>query len=275
MKKKYIIDICTFLYNSGGIVALHKLCHDLNSLGEEAYITSKVTHEKLNAPYVGDKKFKKSDIVVIYPEITFGNPLNANHVVRWVLNTPGECAGVLENSFYSSKLDTDLIFKYSDFFKIKNENESKGILTTTFIDSNFFYNTDTERKGTAFFVKKGGVKNAIHPSDSIDLSKLEHNWKIMGDTLRRVKYFYCYDNACFWVVIATLCGCIPIVIPDSDMSAEEWYGKFPHKKCGVAYGISQLEHAKQTLHFAHKNLEEYSNKQLETVKNFIKICEAL
>jgi len=275
MKKKYIIDICTFIYNSGGIVALHKLCHDLNELGEEAYVTSKITHKDLNAPFVGAKKFSREEAVVIYPEITIGNPMKAKNVVRWILNTPGECAGVGANGFYSNKLDTDLIFKYSEYFHIKNESESRGLLTTTFIDTDYFFTSSEPRKGSAFFVKKGGMKNKIHPDDAIDLSKLENNWKVMGDVLRKVEYFYCYDNACFWVVIAALCGCIPIVIPDSEMSAEEWYSKFPHKRCGVAYGMDNIEHAKSTLHLVSDNFKEFSNKQLDTVRNLVKICETL
>lgn len=274
-KKTYVIDMPAFLYNSGGIVAMHKLCHDLNLLGEKAYITCPTTHKDLNAPYVGTAKFSKDAVVVIYPEITAGNPLKAKHVVRWALNTPGKCAGRNEGDFYTYKQPSDLIFKYSEYFTLRDESESKGLLTTTFIDRNYFSNPRTPRKGSAFFVKKGGMKNKIHPDDSIDLSKLEHDWKAMSNVLKSVEYFYCYDNACFWVVIAAICGCVSVVVPDSDMSAEEWYSKFPHKRCGVAYGLDMLQHAKDTLDFAEKCFAEFTEKQLDTVRNFVNICEAL
>ena len=274
MKKKYIIDCCTFLAQSGGIVALHKLCHDLNYLGEEAYITSPITHQKLNAPFVGSRKFSKDEIVVIYPEVNLGNPHKAKHVIRWVLNTPlvGE---INTEDFYNTKQSTDIIFKYSEYFDILDNSKVTGLLTTSFIDSNFFYKSSEKRSGSAFFIKKGGLHNKIHPEESIDLSQLDKDWKAMGDVFRKVEYFYCYDNACFWVVIAALCGCIPIVIPDSDMSAEEWYSKFPHKRCGVAYGLDKIEHAKNTLNLAEDNFKEFSEKQLDTVRNFVKICESL
>ena len=272
-KKIFIVDIATFIPNSGGIVAMHKLCHDLNSLGETSFITSPITHKKLNAPYVKDRKFSKKDVVVIYPEITYGNPLNSKHVVRWALNTPGKCAGVAGSSFYNSLQSTDLIFKYSDYFAVNEPAKSTGLLTTTFVDTDYFYSTTSERSGSAYFVKKGGMSNSIHPSDSINLSSTEHDWKTMGEVLRKVKYFYCYDNACFWVVIAALCGCIPIVIPDKNMAAEEWYSKFPHKRCGVAYGIDMIPHAETTLHLVNSNLQTFYDKQLDTVKQFVKICE--
>lgn len=264
---KYIIDINIFLPNSGGIVALHKLCHDLRSIGEEAYTLCAKTHPHLDAPHINScgKKFTQDEIVIIYPEIVSGNPHNCKNVVRWALNTPGE-------PFYQNKKPSDLIFKYSDFFHLKDENESKGLLTTTFVDKDIFYNSNLKRSGSAFFVKKGGAHKSIHPATSIDLSKHEHNWQYMANTLRSVEYFYCYDNACFWVVLAALCGCIPIVVPDSDMLAEEWYQKFPHKQCGVAYGIDKIQHAKDTQERIWDNLEKFYKSQLSTVEKFVEVC---
>lgn len=273
MSLKYIIDINCFLPNSGGIVALHKLCHDLRKIDQEAYTLSKTTHPLLNAPFLESRRFSREETVIIYPEIVAGNPHNCRNVVRWALNTPGTCSNSRADDFYSAKKPTDLIFKYSDYFHLRDETESKGILTTTFVDESIFYNTNTSRSGSAFFVKKGGMPKVKHASDSIDLTKHEHDWKYMASVLQKVEYFYCYDNACFWVVLAALCGCIPIVIPDSNMSAEEWYTKFPHKRCGVAYGEDMIQHARDTQHLAHSNLELFYSKQLDTVKNFVRVCE--
>ena len=38
-------------------------------------------------------KFDLSDLIVIYPEIVFGNPLGAKNVVRWFLHNPGFFSG--------------------------------------------------------------------------------------------------------------------------------------------------------------------------------------
>jgi hypothetical protein len=274
MKLKYVIDINCFLPNSGGIVALHKLCHDLRKIGEEAYTLSRITHPLLDAPFLENRRFSKEELVIIYPEIVAGNPHNCKNVVRWVLNTPGVCSNSVADDFYSAKKPTDLIFKYSEYFKLRDEKENKGLLTTTFVDENHFYNVNNSRNGSAFFVKKGGMSKPIHPLDSINLSNYEHNWQYMASVFQRVEYFYCYDNACFWVVLAALCGCIPIVVPNSSMSATEWYEKFPHKKCGVAYGVDMIQHAKDTQHQVHNNLELFYQTQLETVRNFVKICES-
>ena len=271
MKKKYVIDCCTFLPQSGGIVALHKLCHDLNSLGEEAYITSPITHKKLNAPFVGSQKFSKDEIVVIYPEVNLGNPHKAKHVVRWVLNTPPKSEnGNLD--FYNTKTENDLIFIYSNYFKVLDDSKVDGMLNTIFIDTNYFYNSNNVRNGSAFLIKKGGIKNKIHPDDSIDLSNYVNNWTNVGNIFRNVKYFYCYDNACFWAFLASLCGCIPIVIPDSDMKFEEWSTKFDHMKYGVAYGLDHINHAKDTQHLLGQSVDNINKKSLESVKSFISVC---
>ena len=275
MKKTYIINISTFLYNCGGVVVLHKLCHDLNSIGERALITSPITHPALNAPFVGDAKFNKEEAVVIYPEIVMGNPLKAKHVVRWALNTPGALECARGDGFYIYKQPTDLIFKFSEYFSLRDESESRGLLTVNFVDTDYFGPGETQREGSAYFVKKGGLHNKVHPDDAINLSEFDGDWTTMSKMLKKLEYFYCYDNACFWVAVAALCGCIAVVVPDSDMSAKEWYSKFPQLQCGVAYGLDEIENAKKTLPFAQESFREQQNAQLDTVRNFVKICETL
>jgi len=268
-KKKltYIIDICTFLPRSGGICALHQLCHDLNSLGEEAYVTSPITHPTLNAPYVGNKKFKKDEIVVIYPEITQGNPLNAKNVIRWVLYH-------VSHDFCDKNPPSDVYFKWSSIYKLKDESRSSGILITTFSDKlNCFYDPKEPRKGTAFLIKKDGMKQQLHPDDSLDLHGYQDNIEVMASIFRKIKYFYCYDSACYWACLATLCGCVSIVQPNSELTFEQWSKPSPETKYGIAYGIENLKHAEDTIHLVQENYSKVKQQEFETVKNFVKVCE--
>jgi hypothetical protein len=82
-----------------GIRCLHLLCHHLNRLGYRSYVGTPVTNPNLNTP-VADieilERFRRDGLadVVIYPEITAGNPLNADRVVRYLLNKPGLFSGV-------------------------------------------------------------------------------------------------------------------------------------------------------------------------------------
>lgn len=270
-KFKYLIYVKYFSKCRGGIVALHKLCHDLNCLGKEAYVLSKETHPKFNAPYLGEKKFDDQETIVVYPEVEKGNPYNAKNVVRWVLNTPGVCSSA--EDFYNFKKPSDLIFKYSEFFTLKEESENKGILTTTFVDESIFFDNNCTRKNSCFFIKKGGAKVIIHPPNSIDLSSHEDNFAYMADTFRTTEYFYCYDNACFWVVLAALCGCVSVVVPNSNMKDTEWYKKFPHKRFGVAYGTENITHAINSISLVRENIFKSYELQFNTVEQFSRTVE--
>jgi hypothetical protein len=274
MKLKYIIDINCFLPNSGGIVALHKLCHDLRKIGEESYVLSRQTHPLIDAPFLGDKRFSQQETVVVYPEIVAGNPHNCRNVVRWILNTPGKCSNSRIEDFYSLKKPTDLLFKYSEYFHLRDESESKGLLTTTFIDTDIFYRgTDTQRSGSAFMIKKGGASKIIHPDNSVNISMLEHDWTAMANIFRKIETFYCYDNASYWAFLAALCGCTSIVQPDSNMLFEEWSDMHDHMKYGVAYGLEHVDHAKKTLDLVPQTIKNTSERYLRTVKNFVEVCE--
>jgi hypothetical protein len=108
--------------NVGGVVVLHQLCHYLNELGHTCHMVpwfssaevspldndsllrdifdqrqtlrkmAYTLNPDLNTP-VYRKPWKgiprRNDLVVVYPEVAFGNPLRARNVARWLLHNPG------------------------------------------------------------------------------------------------------------------------------------------------------------------------------------------
>lgn len=275
MKKKFLIKIDDFDNTSGGIAAMHKLCSDINFLGRTAYITSRNTNNKLNAPFIGSREINVDEWVVIYPEIVVGNPYNFQHVVRWVLNTPGVCGGGNAQAFYDHVKPTDVIFKYSEFFDYKTK-QVDGQLRCTFIDYEIFYNKNMTRDIEAcYFIKKGGCKQTVHPANAINFATYQHNWEMAADFLNRTKYMYCYDNECFWVTLAALCGCIPVVIPNNGLDSATWKQHFPFNKRGVAFGMDEIEQAQSELSLVEEHCMSVQINDLNKVKKFIAKCDQL
>ena len=122
---KFVIFSPSYSENNGGAVTLHHLCDLINKVGYECYlypgfdsfeinilnykaVLPKFFKKVLMQPF---RRFKKSkrfstptlnnfpgkfaldELVVIYPEIVFGNPLGAKNVVRWLLHNPGFFSG--------------------------------------------------------------------------------------------------------------------------------------------------------------------------------------
>ena len=147
---KYIIYAPTYRDNSGGIIVLHKLCAMLLEKGIDAKLWPRVKpHINDLASKNGIKRYLRwylgtlprhamgyvnirspynlpiartndiRDAIVIYPEITFGNPLRAKNVVRWLLNKPGRMDGPIE---FGNK---DLIFYYHEQFNDWKINPNK------------------------------------------------------------------------------------------------------------------------------------------------------
>jgi len=91
-KKLLPIAICAPNFNpaSGGSIALHRLCHELLSMGYAAFLTpwSRLLFNGFYAKreyrnlFIGSEKAK--DCIVIYPEVIAGNPTGSDHVIRGV-----------------------------------------------------------------------------------------------------------------------------------------------------------------------------------------------
>lgn len=283
------IFIYSFSYdeNSGGIIALHRLCHVINSETEhKAYLVSnnypfslwrrfryKVKNKQLlktnhgwNTPVWNKNDFPK-DSVVIYPEIINGNPLGIKKVVRWFLHNPGHFTNQIE---YGSE---ELYFQYhSGFNNYKPTNDSiisKNILNVGYYPIDIYtYNTDIIKDNeTCYIYRKGKDKPKVHKDDAICLDGLSHN--DTAQIMKRSKTFISYDPYTAYSRFAVLSGCHSIVVPDDGVSIEEW---LPSEKdrYGVSYGFSnkQTEWAQNTKPLLFEALEQ---KDKITVDN-IKLC---
>ena len=93
--------------------------------------------------------------------------------------------------------------------------------------------------------------------------------KEVSKIFKSVETFISYDTYSAYSIFAALCGCRSIVIPDKDISKEEWY---PDKedRYGIAYGFDDIDAAIATENLVMNRIIHEEKKSISSVKNFIK-----
>ncbi len=206
--------------------------------------------------------------VVVYPDITYGNPLHAKRVVRWFL---------YHNRFKGDEKaygKDDLFFAYRPVFNDYNLNPTCRTLNTPYVDLETYKRTNYgERKGKCYIIRKGRNRP--------DLPK-EFDGPIIDDLseAEKVKLFneceWCisYDTQTAYSTISALCGCISVVVPEPGKVKSD-YLKEGDLDYGVAFGFSEseIEHAISTRDKIYDYYVEKNEKSKEEVKKFVAICE--
>lgn len=302
--KKILIVAPSYSENNGGAIVLHKLCHIINNLGKEAYLFPFVDNlelNKFNYKSILVKFFKKNlrepfrrfktnpsfntpflkkrpkDIetdgwIVVYPEITFGNPLGAKNVVRWLLHNPDFDSSTGKNNknyFYGKG---ELYFRIGPWFKEFNYpgSTTSNLFLQVFHYPLHLFNLDgasQNRSGTAYAVRKGKGKEIIHDlTDSVLIDSLKN--EEIALIFKRVKTFISYDPYTTFSHFAVLCGCDSVVIPDNDISEDEWMPSL-EDRYGIAYGFENNTQAQKTAHLLSKRFIEFEKASNNNVLNFL------
>lgn len=254
-----------FQGNSGGIIALFRLAHNLTLLGQKTYLIAVNKNPEWFGELTHTQVFD-DNTVLIYPEIVCGNPLGAKHIVRWLLNSPGAVGG---DGVYA---DSDLIFKYANYFNAPDENKVSGELRAFDLQLDFWQDLGYSRSGSCYLVRKGANKMLDkHSPDSTCIDNYPSN-EYLREVFNQKQTFICYDSECFIATQAALCGCDVIVIPKNGISAQEWKSKFPYFQMGIKYGLEDvLQPTEKKQLRAH--MESLEKESLELTKNFIRICQ--
>lgn len=298
MAPTYIVYAPGFDENSGGSIALHRLCDVLNRLGQRARlwpwerpVLSPRPTWKDRVPFYRRKprsweppRFKRldhlatpiadvddlRDAIVIYPEVTDGNPLQANRVVRWLLHRPGFHTG--HHQFGSDELT---FFFQASFNDPALNPHTDRLLQTFFVRDDIYFPPSQEqedsRKGTCHILRKGKDRAPVHDvEDSILIDGLSH--AATADVFRRVKTCISYDLYTMYSLYAAMCGCDSIVVPDPAVTLNDWYPTEP-ERYGMAYGLPELEWSRTTRHLVLPRLKQLERDSNETVRHFIQTCE--
>lgn len=292
LRLNYIVYAPSFDPNNGGAIFLHELVHALKARGEVAALwpmkplpikdvrsrvqaaVKNIFHSSLKPAFSVnpdlDTPVAKSDdlqpeTIVVYPEITLGNPLKSANVVRWLLYKPGL-------QFPYSFGRNEMYFRVGEITDIP---EITGGATDLFLwKVNSVYRNEkrSNRCGNCFIVRKGANKARIpETANAIQIDGLAH--EAIARIFNECEVFYSYDEATLYSQYAAICGCLSVIVPGMYASREEWVKNHELGSVGVAYGLTDLEHARTTQHQVIDLLREQELRGMSTVDRFIAMTQ--
>ena len=185
-------SICTppFETTSGGIRVMYGLYAWLLMKGQIVF---------LNA------KYPNPNFVAVYPEIYRDNPTEAQHVVRYILQTPGvmNLYGVPGVTEFPKN---DKIFVFSKIYDTFGVDEDH-LMFLPILNLHLFKDYGKKRKKTCYLVGKGDNLHK-HPKNSIEIDrKFANKQDELAVLLNECQVMYCYDRLTAMMDIARLCGC--------------------------------------------------------------------
>jgi hypothetical protein len=300
----FIIVAPSYNELSGGVIVLHKLCDLINELGYSAKIwdyyhyplikslhgsgfryTSQHVIKNLTRPIRGKKKrnFKlgtekhertthaglqdlRDNTIVIYPEVVYGNPLDAKNVVHWWLYKRKfpprkKQAKVSELNFHyhESYLDELLVSEGTSLFTLTS------VMADKYKQSNFGV-----RRGYCHIVRKGRSRVLDqHPRDSILIDGLTH--EEMARVFNDVEYCVSYDSYTMLTRFAALCGCKVMIVPEEGVTLEAWEPD-ERLRYGLAYGQENIAWAENTKHLILGELQKIQDRNIEMTRKFLDNC---
>ena len=269
----------------GGINVMYFLAKKLEESGKNVRIYpcfGNIQNPHYNKYYNED--FDITDCIIIYCEGTVGNPLCAKYSIRWMLSELGKNVPYEYVNTWDKK---ELLYYFNTENRIENSTlDLKGtiykILPLLIIPSMFKNkNYPRVKNSTCFTIRKGNHMRKqidfIHNKNSFEIKSQTHTELL--EIFNQYETFVSYDPITFINIMASLCGCISIVVPMPNMSKIEWlkttaaYTYLSNKNIdgyyGIAYGIEDIKWAKSTIHLVEeqwKDIIQYNN---TFYKNFI------
>lgn len=289
---KFIIYAPPYNPASGGIIVLHKLCDELNKENIDCKIfpleyykiqknplkilksiIRKIIQKISKTPFKTNSQFKtpvtnnfdRDDTIVIYPEIVKNNPLNAKHIVRWLLFKDKWF------SDHSKKYQDNLFFFFQEAFAPESKKiHCAGKLQVTHLQTEIYFDhQNKERQGTCHAIRKGKNSQKKIPPESILIDKLSH--EEISLIFNRCQKFISYDPYTLYAQYAAICGCLSIVEPIENLTKEQWQ-PIEELRYGIAYGKEDIEWANNTKEKVLPYLKSKEAENNESVKTLIKEC---
>lgn len=269
--KDYIIWTPPFDLVTGGVKVLHRFCHELNERGVYAYVTTDVTNEVWNTPYILTAKNLTPDWVGVYPEVVVGNPLHSKRTARYILNNAGKLGGP------KTFPENEALFVFSHLFNDFNLPDDRVLFLPT-IELNIYHDKHQSREFPVYYVGKGKNTPRIKQTeDAFEITKeMVKNKKLIADLFNHATVFYCYDNVTCMTEMARLCGCPVVIIPTGEYTREHFNNNDVGLE-GMGIGIEEEQQALATIS-SEITLQKYTalyEKFLKNLDRFIEITQQL
>jgi hypothetical protein len=274
-----VYTLSPFNFNCGGLVVQYEFCRIIDSLGFKIkiYAPEKIPNSIFSNYYEDD--YDLNETFVIYGETIEGNPLNAPHVVRWILAP----LGIACESKLTTWNEGDLVYYFNpNTYFFNNPDKVGGIyklLTVIYLNPIIKNYNLSGRIGYCHTLRKSHyhkiLKLSHPPKTSTEITR-EHKMLEVINIFNKKKIFISYDPLTFLNVMAALCGCISVVVKVDGLSEPEWLqttAVYPYLKdnnlnklYGIAYGLSEIDWAKNTIHLVK---EQWSNILVYTTEKSI------
>ncbi len=250
-RRPYYIWAHGYRQSSAGIRGLHYLCHALNEMGEEAYITpAPVLNPSLRTPRLTLDTIRRHFLagrhpVMLYPEVVSGNPYAAPIVARWLLNRPGHIGG---DTHFSND---DLLFHFARWC-IPEGCQNSLILNLPTVDTTIFNNDDNpfngQRAGACYYANKylaaGGTIAADIENSALSLGQEKPRTpEELAEIFRQSEVLYCYELSSL-IPEALSCGCPVLIVPSAYWQRHGDPGIFSGKGIELASTPGALAKAK-------------------------------
>lgn len=212
--------------------------------------------------------FVRKNDVVVYPEIIYGNPLNAHNIIRFLLY------------YYQYKDDSkaysekDLFVAYRDEFNDVDLNPSRYILTIPYFDLDYYKQKNFgKREGKCYIIRKGKNRDDLPKKfDGIVIDNLAEDDKIK--VFNNCEYCISYDVQTAYSSLAAICGCKSVIMPLPGQIPED-YRNSDDSREGIAIGLEkkELQYAESTLDNLKNKYQQMNMESIEKVKEFAIVCK--
>ena len=284
--------IFTTHYNtSAGVKVLHKLCHELNVLGYQAFIV--LTHFSYRKPLtlkstltpiltleILNQHIRAGyEPIGVYHELIEGNKFGLPFIARYMLQFETK-------EKINTYLENEALFCYSKYLMEKMPTPNlENILFIPVANEALFNleNVSQERKGSCFyaskFKKRGGILNEeINNKTSVEILRYGSKAPPQAEVAKIFKeceIFYSYEDSTL-AIEAVLCGCPAIFIPNnifSDLHLAR------HEVEIDGYGLNtspeEIERAKKTVAKGRENYTHINHLFFKQLENFARQTQGI